>query len=126
MKRIVRDVEIEGGQNGAISVNRAVGGKEAKCLHVRRGVGEIIHTFVKMGVSGSFDKGPREIKIIQDFESARIKQKNTESGVGNNASVACCSRTNEDATPKSMQFGQIWQFTAAQFMGTGRAGPVGG
>jgi hypothetical protein len=121
MKRIVRDVEIEGGQNGAISGNRAVGGKEAKCLHVRRGVGEII-----MGVSGSFDKGPREIKIIQDFESARIKQKNTESRVGNNVSVACCSRTNEDATPKSMQFGQIWQFTAAQFMGTGRAGPVGG
>jgi hypothetical protein len=76
MKRIVGDVEIEGGQNGTISWNRTIRGEEAKGLHVRRGVGEVIHAFVETSVSGGFDDGAGQIKIIENFESAGISQEN--------------------------------------------------
>ncbi len=76
MKRIVRDVEIEGGQNGAISWNRTIRREEAKGLHIWRGVGEIIHAFIKTSVSGGLDDGAGQIKIIENFESTRISQEN--------------------------------------------------
>ena len=75
MERIVCDVEVERRQDRAISRNRPIGGEEAKGLHIRRSVGEIIHPFVEASMGRCFDERTREIKIIHNFESARITQK---------------------------------------------------
>jgi hypothetical protein len=72
MKWVVRDLKIERGQGRTISGDDTVGGQEAKSLYVGRGVGEIVHPLVKTSMSCSFDKGTGQIKIVQDFEIARV------------------------------------------------------
>jgi hypothetical protein len=96
VKWIIGDFKVHGRQRRAVGRDDTVGSQEAESLDIWGGVREIVHTFVETSVCGRFDERTREIKIIQDFESARIPKKNTKARVRNDASIACRSGTHVD------------------------------
>jgi hypothetical protein len=97
MKWIIGDFKVHGRQRRAVGRDDTVGSQEAESLDIwGGGVREIVHAFVETSVCGRFDKRTREIKIIQDFESARVPKKNTKARIRNDASIACRSGTHVD------------------------------
>jgi hypothetical protein len=97
MKRVVGHLKVERGQHRAVSGNVAIRGQEAESLNVGRGVHKVVHTLVETSVSGGFHNGTGQVKIVQNFERARISQENTKSRIRNNTAIPSGSRADMDA-----------------------------
>jgi hypothetical protein len=125
MKRIIGHLKVHGGQGRAVGRDNTIGSQEAESLYIGRSIGEIVHSLVETSVCGRLlDKRTCEIKIIQDFESARVPKKDTKARVSNDTSIACHSGTHVDTATEGAEFGQIGEFAAAQLMGTGHSGAM--
>ncbi len=56
--------------NGELSRDNAIRGKLARRLDVWWRIREVIHTLVKTGMGGSFDKGAGQIIVVKYLQSS--------------------------------------------------------
>ena len=87
MKGVVGHLEIKWGENGTIGGDMTIGGQKAESLDVRWRIHEVVHAFIKTCMRRSFDEGAGQIKIVQNFESARISQENAKSRIRDDTAV---------------------------------------
>jgi hypothetical protein len=88
MKGVVGDDEIQRGEDGTIGRDMTIRGQKTEGLNIRRRIHKVVHALVKACMRRSFDKGAGQIKIIQNFESARIAQENAKSRIRDDTAVA--------------------------------------
>ena len=80
VERIVRDIQGQWGYRcrlGELGRIRSV--HIAEQLYVWRWGDEVIHSFVKSGVGGSFDGVTSEVKVVEYLESSRVPEENAQS-----------------------------------------------
>jgi hypothetical protein len=115
IERIVGDLQVDKRDVHTIGVDDAVVSQVSKMLDVGRRFVEIVHTFVKTCMCGSFDGRAAKVKVIHDLQRAGVSKENAKAGVWNDTTVASGSWADMDAAPERSKLGQVGKRSTTHF-----------